>query len=80
MGEVPLQVAPHAGDMGEVGGLAVARAEPREDADDLGVAPRRQHRAGGVERIRIEGRKGGAVARERAGRHAGAEVAAGILD
>ena len=45
MCKVALQQAPHPRQIGEIARLAVALPQPREDADDLGVALGGKHRA-----------------------------------
>ena len=46
MGEALDQIGLHAGQVGEVLGLAVALVEPREDAEDLGGPLRAEDRIG----------------------------------
>eukprot|EP01136_Pigoraptor_vietnamica_P014040 Opistho-1_new@55744 len=47
--EVALQQAPHTRQVRQVTRLAIAFPQARENADDLGIALRTQHRIGGVE-------------------------------
>ena len=55
--EIVFEQPPDARDVGEIGRLAVAPPQPREDADDLAVALRRQDRGGAGEGGAVEFRE-----------------------
>ena len=78
--EIAFEQPPDARDVGEIGGLAVAPPQPRENADDLAVALRRQDRGGAGEGGAVEFRK----RREISFGHRGAQlvrhVAAGVFE
>ena len=77
--QVALQQAPDPWDVAQVLRLAVAVAEPREDADDLGVALRAEDRVAGPESHRIQVREGGQIALQHLGRQGGRDIAPGVL-
>src|SRR3546814_16699493 len=56
MAQVALQQTPDAGDMLQVAVLAVAPRQPRENADDLGVALRAEGGIGGGEGATVDQR------------------------
>lgn len=62
MGERALEQAPHPGDVAQILRLAVAPAQPGEDADHLGMALRRQYRPGGREVAGVKLGKSGEIA------------------
>src|SRR6185312_6554083 len=80
MRQVLLDEPPDARDVLEVAGLAVAPPQPREDADDLAVALRPEHRVGGHEGGAVEPWEGGEVALLHGGDDGGRHIAPRILE
>src|SRR5258708_20153904 len=80
MMKVLLDEAPDARDMPEIDRLAVAHAEPREDADDLAVALRPEHGIGRAEGGAIELGKRIDITAQHGAREIGRHVAPRILE
>ena len=75
-----LDEAPDTGYVDEIGGLAVAHAKPRENADDLAIALRAEHRVRSKERVAVERGEGGEIPRAHCFGDRAGHVAPSVLE
>src|SRR5215472_721067 len=78
--EVRFEQPPDPRSVGEVLALAVALPQPREDAEDLGIALGREDRGGTQEGAWVERRKSGEIALRHRAAQAGWNIAPCVLE